>query len=130
MLQGIPVPGAFSASPCSASPILEPKDFMKGWAVENADFQNMAMTVQGTVVFQGRTEWVLADQQALDTSMLLWVGLESNGSVRLKLRITVLEFQTMYMQYFGLARGIEPMRHSYGYDGANEDVDEGIVGDP
>jgi hypothetical protein len=49
-------------------------------------------------------------------------------SVRLKFRVTVLELENMYNRYFGLGRGVEVWRSSYGYDSVIQDVDEPVEG--
>ncbi|KAF8862270.1 hypothetical protein BDZ45DRAFT_799379 [Acephala macrosclerotiorum] len=129
MIQGIVTPSLVSQSPHSTRPSLELTDICKLWAVENADFVNMAMTAHGTVVFQGRNEWVIVDQKSLETGMLLYIGFESNGSPWKKLRITVLELNNIWAWKYGLGKGVQEMRHSYGYDKNWEDVDEGKAGD-
>ncbi|TVY31252.1 hypothetical protein LOCC1_G008899, partial [Lachnellula occidentalis] len=117
------------ASPYTATSAgVEPKDFMKTTVLENADFSAMAMTVHGTVVYERITEWVFADQRALEDGMLLVVQLETNGDVVLKMRSWVLDLMEMYNMYFGLGKGVVEKRINAGFDGVDADVEEGEFG--
>ncbi|CZR58837.1 uncharacterized protein PAC_08729 [Phialocephala subalpina] len=117
--EGITTPGVLVASPYSEPPILEPKDFMKAFALENADFMNMAMTKNGTVVFRFAKRF-LADQHSLETGMLLCLDFDSNGNVGMRMRFGVLELESFNNQFIGMGRSVNWMRHWSGSDDEEE----------
>lgn len=66
------------------------QDFLSWRYVEGADFRGVAMTGAGTVVFpsfRDRGPFVLADQTALDTGLLLLCECANNGQLEAQVRI-------------------------------------------
>ncbi|KAF3761918.1 hypothetical protein M406DRAFT_74842 [Cryphonectria parasitica EP155] len=85
------------AAVCIPNPALGPgsslttmQAFLMWRYVENANFKRMAMTSTGTVVFPsygGRGPLLLADQQALDTGLLLLCECANNGLMEAHARV-------------------------------------------
>jgi hypothetical protein len=71
----------------AAAPVTS-ETFLMWHYVGNADFENMAMTRTGTVVFPSHTgAWVLLDQEALDTGKLLLCEFGNNGRLAANRRL-------------------------------------------
>ncbi|KAF5873432.1 uncharacterized protein Bfra_004892 [Botrytis fragariae] len=76
---------------------LSPEQLMMWNQVEPANFKAVGMTLRGTVVFRDSTYYVLADQRALETGMILSTEFENYGAPGNRMRDT--NFRT-YLEYF------------------------------
>ncbi|KAI4600313.1 hypothetical protein KJ359_000667 [Pestalotiopsis sp. 9143b] len=110
-------------TPFHAGTPLAPETFYRHCFVETADFDAMAMTLDGFVVFHSADRAVLfADQESLDTGRLLLCDIEGNGQLRASSRMWPLWTYMAYCYVYGLGWYGDRVIRDYAYaDGDCED---------
>lgn len=99
---GFPAPNPADSRP------LTPQDFLKWCYLESADFDHMAMTNTGTVVCHDWQHIVLfADQEALETGLMILCHIENNGQVMCQGRVWPVLMKDAYMNMTALAKPVE-----------------------
>ncbi|KAH6655948.1 hypothetical protein BKA67DRAFT_534855 [Truncatella angustata] len=104
--------------------VITPENYYTHCFVEPADFDHMAMTLQGTVFFHSFDRGMLfADQESLETGRLLLCDLDNNGQVKTSSRMWPLWTYMVYCYVFGLgwygSRVIDEYDYASGDDDAN-----------
>ncbi|KAJ8065086.1 hypothetical protein OCU04_005799 [Sclerotinia nivalis] len=72
----------------SSDPI-SPERLLMWNHAESANFKKMGMTLQSRVVFRDYTFYILADQWALETGMVLFTVFENNGTLEDRMRVNI-----------------------------------------
>lgn len=99
---GVTVP-----NPAGPNPVT-PEDFLRWCYVEDADFDAMAMTAQGTVICHcWRTPVLFADQEALETGFMLLCELHDNGQILEQARVWPPTIKLVYERMIGLGKRLE-----------------------
>jgi hypothetical protein len=73
-------------NPARQSP-LTPDTYLNWRYVEAADFSSISMSPQGTLLYVGWGSVFLADEEALETGLLLFCDFNHNGTIRLSKRM-------------------------------------------
>lgn len=107
-----------------SSDSLSPEQLLIWNHVETANFNKMAMTVDGTVVFKDWENYVLADQRALETGMVLFTEVNNNGSLGHRFRVNILLLHWPLNLTVGLGKGLEELK----MNNSLQDEDEGSLG--
>ncbi|ETS80815.1 hypothetical protein PFICI_08344 [Pestalotiopsis fici W106-1] len=94
-------------SPAGPNP-LTPQEFLKWCYVENANFDHIAMTSDGTVVCHNWQGILLfADQEALDTGLMLLCHIENNGQVMCQGRVWPVLMKDAYVAMMASGKPVE-----------------------
>jgi len=94
-------------NPAGPNP-LTPQDFLKWRYVESAEFGHMAMTNSGTVICHNWQSTVLfADQEALETGLMLLCDIENNGQVMCKGRVWPVLMKDAYVSMMASGKPVE-----------------------
>ncbi|ETS79023.1 hypothetical protein PFICI_08876 [Pestalotiopsis fici W106-1] len=96
--------GIYILKPNAAGPSpVQTRDFYKWAWVDNALFDRMAMTRQGTVIFhRWGPDKFFADQEALNTGLLLLCHFENNGEIAAEVRVSPLLTYEAHCKIYGL----------------------------
>jgi hypothetical protein len=94
-------------NPAGPNP-LTPGNFLKWCYVENADFDHVAMTAEGTVVCHNwQSTLLFADQEALDTGLMLLCHVENNGQVMCEGRVWPVLMKDAYVAMMALGKPVK-----------------------
>lgn len=93
-------------NPAGPNPVT-PRDFLKWCHAESADFDHVAMTAEGTVVCHN---WLgiplFADQEALDTGLMLLCHVENNGQVMCEGRVWPVLMKEAYVSMMVMGKPV------------------------